>query len=107
MLAYNRIHADYSAYNILYWEGKLWVIDFPQAVHPDQNRNAYALFERDVQRICEYFTVQGVKKDWKRLAAQIWEKNRGRFNLDVDPGLLDADDDGDLAYWESMIKNVD
>lgn len=107
MLAYNRIHADYSAYNILYWEGKIWVIDFPQAVDPNENRNAYDLFERDVQRICEYFAVQGVKKDPKRLAAHIWEKNRNKLKMDIDPGLLDADDEGNLAYWESKKKSAD
>lgn len=102
MLACERIHADYSAYNILYWEGVLWVIDFPQAVHPGENRNAYALFERDVQRICEYFSTQGVKSDPLGIAAAIWEKRRGRYRLDVHPGLLDAEDDDDRAYWETI-----
>lgn len=103
MLAHDRIHADYSAYNILYWEEKLWVIDFPQAVHPDENRNAYMLFERDVERICDYFGLQGVKVDYKRLAAKIWEKHRGRYRLDVHPGLLDGEDDEDRAYWDTIV----
>jgi len=104
MLAHNRVHADFSAYNILFWEDRLWVIDFPQAVHPGENRNAYMLFERDVQRICEYFAVQGVSRDYKRLAAQVWEKNRGRFRLNVHPGLLDDESDEDRAYWETLTK---
>jgi RIO kinase 1 len=104
MLAHHRVHADFSAYNILYWEDRLWVIDFPQAVHPDENRNAYQLFERDVQRLCDYFAVQGVRRDYKRLTAQIWEKNRGRFRLNVHPGLLDDESDEDRAYWDSLKK---
>ncbi len=104
MLACDRIHADFSAYNILYWERKLWVIDFPQAVDPEENRNAYFLFERDVKRICEYFSVQGVKSDPPRLAAKIWEKRRGKFRIDFNPGLLDADSDEDRAFWESVNK---
>ena len=62
------------------------------------------LFERDVQRICEYFALQGVKRDHKRLADQIWEKRRGRFRLDVHPGLLDADSDEDRAYWDRLTE---
>ncbi len=31
-----RVHADLSPFNILYWEGQATVIDFPQAVDPEQ-----------------------------------------------------------------------
>jgi RIO kinase 1 len=33
-LAWDRIHGDLSAYNILYWEGAATIIDFAQAVDP-------------------------------------------------------------------------
>ncbi len=92
MLEHDRIHGDYSAYNILYWEGKVWVIDFPQAVHPDENRNAYALFERDVKRICEYFISQGVSCDFKNLSEKIWRKHKGERIIDIDPSLLSEED---------------
>src|SRR5579875_3369990 len=42
-LAANRIHTDLSPYNILYWRGHLVVIDFPQAVDPRDNPNAFFL----------------------------------------------------------------
>src|SRR4051812_3607186 len=32
MLACRRVHGDLSPFNILYWEGQLTIIDFPQAV---------------------------------------------------------------------------
>ena len=102
MLAHDRIHADYSAYNMLYWEGKLWVIDFPQAVHPNENRNAFSLLERDVLQICNYFTVQGVQSEPKRLADQIWKNRFGRRRMDVHRGLLDAEDEEDRAIWDSL-----
>lgn len=34
MLSLDRIHGDLSAYNILYWQGEIKFIDFPQVVFP-------------------------------------------------------------------------
>ncbi len=31
MLHHNLIHGDFSAYNLLYWNDDVWMIDFPQA----------------------------------------------------------------------------
>ena len=53
MLAHNRIHADLSAFNILFWEGDIVLIDFPQSIHPNENRSAFRIFERDVIRVGE------------------------------------------------------
>ncbi len=75
MLDHGLIHGDLSAYNILYWEGKITLIDFPQAVTYETNTNAYAIFERDVTRICEYFASQGVERDPQRLAEQLWQQH--------------------------------
>jgi RIO kinase 1 len=73
LLSQGRVHGDLSAYNILYWHGRISLIDFPQVVSPQQNRNAYPIFQRDVQRVCEYFARQGVHADPKQLATQMWE----------------------------------
>ena len=43
------VHADLSAYNLLWWRGRLVIIDLPQAVDPKKNRHAEALFGRDVE----------------------------------------------------------
>jgi len=72
MLGNRIIHGDLSAYNILYWEGEITIIDFPQAINPEQNRNAFSIFERDVKRICEYFSKQGIEVDGEQIAAKIW-----------------------------------
>ncbi|HLF26035.1 MAG TPA: RIO1 family regulatory kinase/ATPase [Anaerolineae bacterium] len=74
MLAQHRVHADLSAYNILYWEGAISLIDFPQAVDPRVNRHAEALLTRDVERVCQYFKRYGVKADAARLAAGLWSR---------------------------------
>ena len=40
MLSHNRVHGDLSAYNVLYWEERAIVIDFPQAVAATSNPHA-------------------------------------------------------------------
>src|SRR5258708_38401169 len=42
-LAHNYIHADLSAYNVLYWRGKACIISFPQVVHPVFNTYTLSL----------------------------------------------------------------
>jgi len=102
MLANNRVHADLSAYNILYWEGKITLIDFPQVIDPNVNRSAFKIFERDVTRVCEYFTLQGVKLNPHRLAADLWTAHGFRMSPEIHPALLDAEDEKDRAYWRKM-----
>jgi len=75
MLAHGLIHGDLSAYNILYWEGRITLIDFPQVTYAATNRNARAIFERDVQRVCEYFLAQGVHVEPSHMAAELWERH--------------------------------
>jgi RIO kinase 1 len=76
MLAHGAIHGDLSAYNLLYWEGTITVIDFPQVTHPDNSLNARTLFERDLARVVEYFTTQGVPDlDSSAIASRLWAKH--------------------------------
>jgi RIO kinase 1 len=75
MLAHQRVHGDFSAYNILYWDGDITLIDFPQAINPRKNPNAYPIFQRDVQRICEYFRTQGINCNPQKLAEDLWLAN--------------------------------
>jgi len=72
MLTHERIHGDLSAYNILYWDGDITLIDFPQVVSPRGNRHAFRIFERDVKRVCDYFYQQGVRSNPKTLAQELW-----------------------------------
>src|SRR5262249_34468886 len=50
-LACDRIHGDLSAYNILYWQGAVSIIDFAQAVDARQSQEVFPLLERDVERV--------------------------------------------------------
>jgi RIO kinase 1 len=75
MLANGRVHGDLSAYNVLYWEGRITIIDFPQAFDPVLNPDAYPLFARDVERICQYFARHGIEREPGALAAEIWSRH--------------------------------
>ncbi|MEP7360121.1 MAG: RIO1 family regulatory kinase/ATPase, partial [Chloroflexota bacterium] len=52
------VHGDLSAYNMLWWEGRLVVIDFPQAVDAFANPHAPDLLHRDLRNVHEWFTRQ-------------------------------------------------
>jgi RIO kinase 1 len=72
MLANHRIHADLSAYNVLYWEGQVTIIDFPQVVDPILNPKGYALLARDVHRLCQYFHRYGIRANASQIATDLW-----------------------------------
>ena len=74
MLAHHLVHGDLSAYNILYWEGEIAIIDFPQMVDARKNQHAYTLLERDVTRVCQYFAPLGVKANGRGIAAALWDR---------------------------------
>ena len=74
MLFQHRVHADLSAYNILYWDGAIKLIDFPQAVDPRINPHAESLLARDVERVCQYFSRFRIKLDARRIARDLWSR---------------------------------
>lgn len=72
MLQHDLIHGDLSAYNILYWEGEITLIDFPQVTNLYTNDRAYSILRRDIQRVCEYFARQGVDCDPADVMGELW-----------------------------------
>lgn len=74
MLACGFVHADLSAYNILYWQGRAKIIDFPQTVSVRGSPSAFYLFHRDVDRLCRYFQRWGVECAPSTIAIEIWER---------------------------------
>jgi RIO kinase 1 len=72
MLQNHWIHGDLSAYNILYWEGKITLIDFPQVTDSRSNPDAHFILQRDIVRICEYFAQQGLPRDALSLVDELW-----------------------------------
>ncbi len=100
LLQNERIHGDLSAYNILYWDGDITLIDFPQVVHPESNPSAWAIFQRDVTRLCQYFASQGVKRDARKLAADLWTSRGHKIAKEIHPSHLNAEDPNDRKLWE-------
>lgn len=68
MLAYMRIlyqtcrlvHADLSEYNVLYHEGKQWIIDVSQAVEHDHPRSLEFL-RMDVKNVTDFYRTRNVE----------------------------------------------
>jgi RIO kinase 1 len=75
ILATGRVHGDFSTFNLLWWQGKCVVIDFPQVVTVKQP-TAKAILERDVQGLCRTFSTYGIKKDWQEALQTIQRKAR-------------------------------
>jgi RIO kinase 1 len=73
MLANDRIHADLSAYNVLYWAEQAKIIDLPQAVDPYVNPEGLALLTRDLERLCDHFARYGIEADAVHLARDLWD----------------------------------
>jgi RIO kinase 1 len=74
MLVNQRIHGDLSPFNILIWHGEIRLIDFPQAIHPNQNPQAFQIFKRDLQKMNEYFQLFGYRMMAENTAESMWQK---------------------------------
>jgi RIO kinase 1 len=74
MLMNGMIHGDLSAYNILYWQGKITLIDFPQVTDSHGNSEAYFILQRDIERVCQYFIGQGVQTNAKAIMRRFWKQ---------------------------------
>jgi RIO kinase 1 len=75
MLGMGLIHGDLSPYNILYWEGKVTLIDFPQVTLAEGNSSAYKILQRDLQRVCDYFAPYGVEAHAPTITRRLWSKH--------------------------------
>jgi RIO kinase 1 len=80
MLQHDLVHGDLSAFNILYWPrestlGEITIIDFPQVVNLRGNKNAHDILKRDIQRVCEYFSRQGVLCDPPGIMRALWSRH--------------------------------
>jgi RIO kinase 1 len=72
MLNLGRVHGDYSAFNLLWWEEKVYVIDLPQVIRISQNAAWKSLLERDVQTLCTSFARLGVRKTPEEILERVW-----------------------------------
>jgi RIO kinase 1 len=65
------VHADLSAYNLLWWRGRLTIIDLPQAVEFTTNFDAPDLLHRDVANVVDWFERRGVTADVEAVYAEL------------------------------------
>lgn len=86
MLQNGMIHGDLSAYNILYWDGAITLIDFPQVANARINSQAFKILQRDITRVCEYFDAQGVDSDPDAITRWMWKRY-----VELDERLRKAD----------------
>ena len=75
-LKHNYVHGDLSPYNVLYWQDQAKVIDFPQAVDPRTNWNAFPLLTRDIENISRHMERYGLIYDGRRIAERLWHRFR-------------------------------
>ena len=65
------VHADLSAYNLLWWEGRLVIIDLPQAVEFTTNPDAFELLHRDLANVGDWFERRGLAIDVEAVYAEL------------------------------------
>lgn len=63
ILRSGRVHGDYSTFNVLWWQERAVVIDFPQVVEVHANPMAQRILERDVEGLCRSFGHFGLRPD--------------------------------------------
>ncbi len=75
-LAHHIVYADLSAFNILIWKDRPFVIDFPQAVDARSNPNARSFLERDLLNLARGFARYGLEFEHERHASWLWGRYR-------------------------------
>lgn len=65
------VHADLSAYNLLWWRGRLVIIDLPQAVEFISNTDAPELLHRDLVNVAAWFERRGLRVDVEGIFAEL------------------------------------
>ncbi|MGF1597711.1 MAG: RIO1 family regulatory kinase/ATPase [Acidimicrobiales bacterium] len=71
LVATGWVHGDLSAYNLLWWQGRVVFIDFPQAVDLAANPQGIEYLHRDVVNICSWFAGRGVDIDGEEVFADV------------------------------------
>ena len=65
------VHADLSPFNVLWWQDRLWLIDFPQAVDLINNPHGFDMLHHDVVTMCAWFARRGVDADGEAVFAEL------------------------------------
>ena len=78
MTAEGIAHGDLSAYNMLWWDERIWFIDFPQAIDIAANSTGLDFLHRDVINVCDWFERRGIDVDAEEVFADIIAADAGR-----------------------------
>lgn len=93
----NLIHADFSEYNLLYLNGKVWVIDVSQSVEKD-HPYAFEFLKRDIHNINIYYNKLGLSTF----------KIKSFFNFVSDPKLAPENEDEEIEkMMNEAMENPD
>ncbi len=71
MVGVGWIHGDLSAFNLLWWDERVWFIDFPQALDLAANPQGLNFLHRDVENIATWFNQRGLKVDAEAAFAEL------------------------------------
>ena len=88
------VHGDLSEYNLLYHEGRVWIIDVSQSVDLD-HPHAFDFLREDCLHVNTFFEKNGTK-----IIPQ-----RELFDFITDPALKDEEIDGYLEVKTRMCSH--
>lgn len=85
LIKMGKVHGDFSTYNLLWWDGKVIVIDFPQVINISENRSADQLLEQDVVSLCKSFNRLGIRETPMKILHEV----KARAGVDVGVSIRD------------------
>lgn len=65
------VHGDLSEFNVIFWQNKPYIIDFPQAVDIRNNPNTNELLLRDISNICKFFNKINVNDIYNNIVTNV------------------------------------
>ena len=117
------VHADLSEYNILYHQGKIWLIDVSQSVEHDHPRSLEFL-RMDVKNVSQFFNKKGIDTlsekavfgfvtaatgniDMEGMKSTLDQLHQNRSDEDEGPGKSEQQVDDEVFRQQYIPQNLD